>query len=115
MTAHITTTLLSLPDELIGVILRFLSARELLSAAIVCSALQALVCDIVAVGELELADDDCVSDRQLLWLSRSYNGRLRLLDVSGCAKLSKVVADVVGTCLGGLWGYLGRFSFTCLR
>ena len=82
--------LLSLPDELLNLILQHLSAREQLSAAIVCASLQAAVDEIVAVGELSVAENDACSDRQLLWLSRSYRGRLCLLDVSGCASLSKV-------------------------
>ena len=82
--------LLSLPDELLNLILQHLSAREQLSAAIVCTSLQAAVDEIVAVGELSVAENEACSDRQLLWLSRSYRGRLCLLDVSGCASLSKV-------------------------
>ena len=82
--------LLSLPDELLNLILQHLSAREQLSAAIVCTSLQSAVDEIVAVGELSVAENEACSDRQLLWLSRSYRGRLCLLDVSGCASLSKV-------------------------
>ena len=73
--------LLSLPDELLNLILQHLSAREQLSAAIVCTSLQSAVDEIVAVGELSVAESDACSDRQLLWLSRSYRGRLCLLDV----------------------------------